>query len=61
MPTSLGRHFSIEFISVLGQEPSEFVGLTSELGCSRIGLAPSPIAGPFGSEREWTLRGDDRV
>jgi len=50
--------FGIEFISALGQEPSRFVGLAAKLGCRRIGLAPSPITGPFGSDSAWSLRNE---
>jgi sugar phosphate isomerase/epimerase len=50
--------FSIEFISALGLEPSRFVGLAAKLGCRRIGLAPSPITGPFGGDPLWSLRNE---
>ncbi|TCM22109.1 sugar phosphate isomerase/epimerase [Novosphingobium sp. PhB165] len=58
MQDSTGQKFGMEFISVLGQEPSEFVELAAKVGCSRIGLAPSPISGPLGTDPQWTLRGD---
>jgi sugar phosphate isomerase/epimerase len=40
---------AIEFISVLGLPPVEFVRLAADLGVGRIGLAPKPItANPHG-------------
>jgi sugar phosphate isomerase/epimerase len=46
----------IEFISVLGQSPVEFIALARRLGCGNIGLAPSPITGPLAGEPNWNLR-----
>jgi sugar phosphate isomerase/epimerase len=52
----LASHLGIEFISVLGQAPVDFVALAHKLGCKAIGLAPSPITGPLAGEPAWTLR-----
>lgn len=46
----------IEFISVLGQAPADFVALARKLGSETIGLAPAPITGPLGSDPTWSLR-----
>lgn len=53
--------FGIEFISVLGQVPHDFVALARRLGCDSIGLAPAPIAGPLAGEPGWSLRDDPRL
>jgi len=50
--------FGLEFICALGLEPVRFVELAGKLGCRAIGLAPSPITGPLGSDPEWSLRGE---
>jgi sugar phosphate isomerase/epimerase len=46
----------IEFISVLGQAPVDFVALARKLACERIGLAPAPITGPLAGDVAWSLR-----
>jgi len=49
---------AIEFISVLGLPPVEFVKLAADLGVGRIGLAPKPItANPHGYPA-WDLLAD---
>lgn len=58
MPNQPAPPFGIEFISILGLEPSRFVELAAKLGCRRIGMAPSPVTGPIGDDASWTLRDD---
>lgn len=48
---------AIEFISVLGLPPVEFVRLAADLGCPRIGMAPEPIA-RNAMYPTWSLRDD---
>jgi sugar phosphate isomerase/epimerase len=48
---------AIEFISVLGLPPVEFVKLAAELACPRIGMAPEPIA-RSAMYPTWSLRND---
>lgn len=48
----------IEFISVFGLPPVEFVELTARLGCSFLGLAPAPIVSNPHNYPQWTLRGN---
>jgi sugar phosphate isomerase/epimerase len=54
---SRGHGVAIEFISVLGLPPVEFVRLAAELGCPRIGMAPEPIARSV-MYPTWSLRDD---
>jgi sugar phosphate isomerase/epimerase len=60
---SMANHrdrIGIEFISVFGLPPVEFVGLAADLGCRHIGVAVIPIRGlenPHGYP-EWSLRED---
>lgn len=49
---------AIEFISVLGLPPVEFVHVAAELGCHRIGLACAPIVTLAELYEPWTLRGN---
>lgn len=49
---------AIEFISVLGLPPVEFVHVAAELGCRRIGLACAPIVTLAELYGPWTLRGN---
>lgn len=49
---------AIEFISVLGLPPVEFVHVAAELGCHRIGLACAPIVTVAELYEPWTLRGN---
>lgn len=49
---------AIEFISVLGLRPVEFVHVAAELGCHRIGLACAPIVTLAELYEPWTLRGN---
>jgi sugar phosphate isomerase/epimerase len=49
---------AIEFISVLGMPPVEYVELTARLGVTKLGFAPAPIAAnPLGYPA-WDLRTD---
>lgn len=49
------ERLGIEFISVLGLPPVEFVHLAADLGCSNIGLAAAPfLANPHGYP-DWSL------
>jgi sugar phosphate isomerase/epimerase len=49
---------AIEFISVLGQPPIEFVEVAARLGCGLVGLACSPIVALPELYPAWTLRGN---
>jgi sugar phosphate isomerase/epimerase len=53
------RELGIEFISVFGQPPVEFVRLAAELGVHNIGLALEPMPG-FNPQAypSWSLRTD---
>jgi sugar phosphate isomerase/epimerase len=55
--TSRANRVAIEFISVLGLPPVEFIRLAAELGCPRIGMAPEPIA-RSAMYPTWSLRND---
>ncbi|MDE2597434.1 MAG: sugar phosphate isomerase/epimerase [Sphingomonadales bacterium] len=48
----------IEFISVFGLPPVDFVELAAGLGCGWIGFAPSPIVGNPHGYPAWSLRGN---
>lgn len=48
----------IEFISVLGLPPVQFVELAADLGCRRIGLALAPILQNHLDYPVWSLRED---
>lgn len=48
----------IEFISVLGQPPVDFVHDAAELGVSHIGMAPAPIVTVPGLYPAWSLVDD---
>ncbi len=52
------RGIGIEFISVLGLPPVDFVDLAADLGCQHIGIALEPM--PFYPKRypQWSLRND---
>lgn len=49
---------AIEFISVFGQPPVEFIELAAQLGCRNIGLAMAPVVTYDGAWPAWSLRGD---
>lgn len=49
---------AIEFISVLGLAPVEFVKVAAQLGVGKIGFACSPIVALPELHGEWTLRGN---
>ena len=49
---------AIEFISVLGLPPVEFVHVAAELGCYRIGLACAPVVTLAELYEPWKLRGN---
>lgn len=49
---------AIEFISVLGLRPVEFVHLARDLGCAHIGLALNPLVKSPDSYQPWSLRDD---
>lgn len=52
------RRIGIEFITVFGMGPVEFVHLTADLGCLDIGIALAPMfASPLGYP-DWSLRED---
>ncbi|WP_404481489.1 sugar phosphate isomerase/epimerase family protein [Novosphingobium sp. BL-52-GroH] len=57
MPASADR-LAIEFISVLGLPPVEFVRLAQELGIGRIGLSPRPITANPHAYPDWDLLAD---
>jgi sugar phosphate isomerase/epimerase len=48
----------IEFISVLGLPPLEFVSLAAELGCQCIGIGLEPMPFYRGLHAPWSLRTD---
>ena len=58
MDRAFEDRLGFEFITALGLEPARFVALAAKLGIRRVGLAPAPIAGPYGSDPAWTLRDD---
>jgi sugar phosphate isomerase/epimerase len=49
---------AIDFISVMGLPPVEFVELAAKLGVGYIGLAPAPLTSNPHNYPEWTLRGN---
>jgi sugar phosphate isomerase/epimerase len=49
---------AIEFITVLGMPPVEFVHLAADLGCRRVGLALAPFTGNPRGYPAWSLRDD---
>ncbi|WP_159976186.1 MULTISPECIES: sugar phosphate isomerase/epimerase [unclassified Novosphingobium] len=49
---------AIEFISVLGLPPVDFVRLAADLGVTRIGLGPRPITGNPHGYPGWDLLAD---
>lgn len=51
-------NIGIEFISVLGMPPAEFVGVAADLGCRHIGIALQPIVSQPGAFPAWSLRSD---
>jgi sugar phosphate isomerase/epimerase len=52
-----GSQLGIEFISVLGMPPVEFVRLAADLGCRHIGIGLEPIVSAKCYSR-WSLRAD---
>jgi sugar phosphate isomerase/epimerase len=51
----------IEFISVLGQPPVDYVHTAAELGVSHIGMAPAPIVTVEGLYSGWSLAQDAQL
>jgi sugar phosphate isomerase/epimerase len=49
---------AIEFISVLGLPPVEFVGVAADLGCRHIGMALQPIVRDEAAYPAWSLKED---
>lgn len=49
---------AIEFICVFGMPPVKYIELAAQLGCPRIGMAPSPIVTLPGRYEPWDLRTD---
>jgi sugar phosphate isomerase/epimerase len=52
------RAIGIDFISVLGLPPVEFVKLAAELGCQHISIAPAPFTANPHNFPSWSLRDD---
>ena len=52
-----GSELAIEFISVLGMPPVEFVHVAADLGCRRIGIGLEPIVSAK-CYPKWSLRTD---
>jgi sugar phosphate isomerase/epimerase len=52
------RTIGIDFISVLGLPPVEFVTLAAELGCPQISIAPAPFTANPHQYPLWSLRED---
>jgi sugar phosphate isomerase/epimerase len=52
-----GSELAIEFISVLGMPPLEFVQVAADLGCRRIGIGLEPIVSAK-CYPKWSLRTD---
>jgi len=48
----------IEFITVLGQDPVDFVNLSADLGAPRIGLALAPVVTASDDTPRWSMRDD---
>jgi len=52
------RELGVDFITVLGMPPVDFIRLTAELGCRSISIAPQPITpNPYGFPA-WSLLQD---
>jgi sugar phosphate isomerase/epimerase len=54
----MGSRIGIDFISVMGMPPVDFIALAADLGCSNIGLAPQPIVSNPYNFPEWSLLGN---
>lgn len=52
------RDIGIEFISVFGLPPVEFIGLAADLGCRFVGMGLAPMAGNPHAYPAWSLRED---
>jgi sugar phosphate isomerase/epimerase len=52
------RAIGIDFISVFGQPPVEFVKLAADLGCQHISIAPAPFTANPHNYPLWSLRED---
>ena len=52
------RAIGIDFISVLGLPPVDFVKLAAELGCQHISIAPAPFTANPHNYPAWSLRED---
>lgn len=48
----------IEFISVLGQPPVDYIHVAADLGVSHVGMAPAPIVTAPGLYPDWSLAED---
>ena len=48
----------IEFISVLGMPPVQFIELAAELGCRNVGFTLTPITANPHAYHSWSLRDD---
>jgi sugar phosphate isomerase/epimerase len=57
MSATHDERIGIEFISVLGQPPVEFIGVAADLGCRNIGIALEPIV-TWSGYSHWSLRTD---
>jgi sugar phosphate isomerase/epimerase len=51
------ERIAIEFISVLGMHPVEFVHLTADLGCRHVGMGLTPIVA-LPDAPTWSMRDD---
>jgi sugar phosphate isomerase/epimerase len=49
---------AIDFISVLGMPPVDFIALAGELGCRQIGFAVQPVVLDTKNYAEWSLKTD---
>jgi sugar phosphate isomerase/epimerase len=45
----------IDFISVLGQPPGDYVHVVADLGCRKLSIAPTPIVSVEGFYPAWSL------
>jgi sugar phosphate isomerase/epimerase len=52
------RELGIDFISVLGMPPVDFIELAADLGCSFVSMAPAPITPNPYAFPKWSLLDD---